>query len=1315
MEQGRDQWAHPNRQKGVEEMMSEPTRSYRTGLAICLLFALSNPAPSWAAATTVREPAWGLPHIYADTDLELARENGRQVAKDRLGQMILLGRVGRGTLSQAFGLLDPSTLDDDIETRRTQYTSSELNSMYAKLPQRIRDLVLEYCKGVNDVIDEVYAGTSPEPIEVDIIRNLLGLADDLFGNATNISDQVDPFYLAPGGADPQRPNGGFQFTPEMFVSIAVLQVRNFGFENFNESSRLNELQALIDSHGTTTGTEIWRDLNFLTDPLAPVSVPDPSTPGFGGPLAANAVPAETMVAQASSSPFAANLVASLASSSPAEQTTAENQCVGVAKADSKKLDVPSLVAVAKRWPAYGYATASREREERLAMRAERARSLGAWPALGSYSWIIAGSKSASGNPWLGGFPQTGIQTPSIMHFMENRSGEDIQTIGMEFAGAPAVLIGQTDTVAWTSTTAQLRVVDTFFEQVINEEIDGVRYNAEGTPAPLSQRTETFRGGILADTSVVMWRSHETNGNGGSRPIVDFLGDAEGTAESGTATTLEDSDASFGGALAGGYVLIIDGTGAGQIREIASVGATTLTVNTAWTTAPDDSSVYVAAESGEVIVAEAFDSLGYFEETTSAYGFASLQEATDVLDVRAAMRLVPSTHNFPSIDNQPYNGVGTNNGNGNIAYYSSGFSRKRQGGEEKLLPLDGTVSNPLVVVSGTVDSATDNTLTSTGAFTSLNLAPPALNFRYDNPTLQGSEYVVTITSGTGARQSRRIASNTNDDLTIESDWGVNPAPGDTFDVSEIVAMPEAINPAEGYSANWNNKASTADDGRGFGRNHRVAFILERLAAENAWDREKQRQLNKDLAGISGSGNRGRYLVPRLRQAFDDSCSGDATIEAVLLALEAHNDQTNCLSLGTSDACGRDFADPVFDTTRAGEEAFLSSLIDQLANDIYGDELAGAVSVPGGATGLALVLHAIDSAEGDVPGSYTQEYGSDYFNASSWESVVCGAMSAVAGGGIPADSPRGNSNYAHPLAALFPELVFEPTPSGNRGTWEQIVEAGSAVNGEFMFPLGQSGLIEGSFAGVDSIDPNVDSIQPIWRDWRFLPMLHVGQDLVGGGNPDSDGDGVWDSFERWYFGDLSRNAKDDSDGDKLKLVDEFLNGADPTDADTDDDGIPDGKDTAVQNRLESPPSKLKGFVKYGNDPNEDFLKIVAKFVTGPAEFDPDANDITLTVSDDDEIYTVTIPAGTMTEKKTDRKWLFKDKTGTLLNGLAKAIFVLGKDPGKPAKAIFKTAKTLDLSAADQNDHDVTTVVTIGGHEIPDTRLWEFNGTNKLKSTN
>ena len=1002
-------------------------------IAVASLVLLASVQGAIGDATTVREPAFGLPHIFADTDAELARENGREIAKDRLGQLILLARVGRGTLYQAFGVLDPSTVNDDVEARRTAYTSSELNNMFAKLPQRERDMVLNYCKGVNDTIDAIYANTLPEPIEVNLLR-FLGFSDDLFGNKTNVSDGIDPQWAAAGG---EWPHSGFQFTPEMAVSIAILEVRNFGFERINEESRFAELQALIATQGATPGTQIWSDLNFWNDPLAPVSVPDSTTPGFGGPLAA--------------------------------------------------LSVPRLFAAAGRFPRYDYLGQAENRHTAAEARKERAMSLGAWPALGSYAWLIGGSKSATGYPWVGGFPQTGIQTPSIMHFVENRSAEGtsnrINGIGMEFAGAPLVLIGQTDNVAYTTTTALLQLVDTFFEQIVSEDSDVLRYNDEGTTAPLNKRTETFLGGLAPTEVHTFFRSHERGGNKGSRPVDDFIGDREGDVESATATTLVDTGA-FDGSFVGGHVAVIDGPGAGQIRAITAVpDADTLQV-AAWTTMPTADSVYVAVKTGNTLIAVALDSLLWQEESTTVAGFAQFQRSEDVLDMRAAVRLIPSTHNFFAADNQAFNAIGTASGNGNFGYWTSGFSRYRLGGEDSRLPLDGTAANPLVVSSGTVTSANASSLTAGGPFGSL--APDPVNHRYLNPTQRGTEYVVAITAGGGAKQSRRIAANTATTITVEADWGVIPSPGDTFEVYKIVGMPEAINPAEGYTANWNNKSATADEGSNFGRQFRHIFILERLDTENTWDRDDQRQLNKDLAGLDGKGDIGRYLLPRLREAVDAvGNGGNPDVDTVLAALEANQ---------ASPEFGRNFIDPVSATTNAGEVAFMNSLVNKLAQDIYTDEYAGAVSVPGGSRGLNIVQHAIDSAAGGPVGAYDQAYAGDYFNGSDWRVVVRDSLSSIATTpGIPADSTRGQSSYNHPLSALFSELMFPTTPFGNRGTYEQIVDVSPTVVGEFMFPLGQSGLIEGSLSSVDSIDPNFTSLHSIWRDWRFVPMLHVGQDL------------------------------------------------------------------------------------------------------------------------------------------------------------------------------------------------------------------------------
>jgi hypothetical protein len=1199
-------------------------------------------------ALTAREPAYGLPHIFANTDVALARENGREIAKDRLGQLMLLARFGRGTLYQAFSALDPGTLENDLLARATGYTSSELNRMFERLPAEGRELILAYCAGVNDTIEGIFAETLPRPIEVTLLI-VLGLADDLFGTKTNVSDQVDPYYRAPGGADPEHPLAGFQFTPELAMAIAILEVRNFGFNSFEEDRRLGELQRLVAKHGEPDGTAIWRDLNFLNDPLAPVSVPDPTTPGYGGPLAA----ARSAALQ------------------------------GAPRAGAG--------ALARRFPRRDWAGALAAREAAAARRAELGQRFGAWPKLGSYAWVIAASRSATGNPWVGGFPQTGIQTPSIMHFVENRSREKIRAIGMEFAGGPFILIGQTDSVAYTTTTAQLRVVDTFFEELVSESADAIRYLDEGTPAPLSKRVEVIRGGQSDDVVRSYWRSHERGGNGGSRPVTDFLGDAEGEVDGGDASALLDAEAAFDASFVGGHVALVDGTGAGQIRAIASApSAGELGVAPAFTTPPDASSVYVAVRPGAAITAVALDSAVWLEESTAAYGFSLLQQAEDVLDVRAAVRLIPSTHNFLAADNRPFDGVGSDAGRGNTGYFSSGFARLRAG-EEKLLPLDGTGPNPLVVASGTVGSAGASTLRASGAFAGRDLRPPAPNFRYQFPGLQGSEFIVLVTSGAGAKQTRRIAANDADALALEHPWGVIPAPGDAFEVQEIVAMAEAINPAEGYVANWNNRAATADDGDGFGREHRVTFITERLAGRENWDRALQRKLNADVAGLDGRGKLGRFLVPRLRQAVDAVGNGGVPeVEGVLAALEAHDGPP---------AYGRSFVDPVADEEVTGEPGFLSTLVADLVQDIYGDELEGTGISPGGSRALALVTHAIDSAAADVPGSYVQQYAGDYFGGAGWETVLRDALAARAPGGIPGPQPRPVSRYDHPLAALHEELSFPTTPAGNRGIWEQIVEVGDVVKGEFIFPLGQSGHIEGGLAVLQRVDPNNTTLHPVWRDWRFLPMLAVGRDLEATGSPDPDGDGVFDGYERWYFGDAKGKARSDADRDRAGLLEEFLAGADPLVADTDGDGILDGLDGSGQDRLASGFVSLKARFELRGG-GRDRLVLAGRI--GLRELDPAADALAVTLRDaSGELYAVALPPGSLVPSKNGRSFRYADPAGAI-GGLAELELQIPRSPRRPGRLALRTVER-DFSAVGLDEREIEVRVSLGDHILSDTRPW------------
>jgi hypothetical protein len=1207
-----------------------------------------------AAAVTIRDPAFDLPHVCADTDVNAAREQGFAAFRDRAGQFLLVMNVARGTLHRAIGTLGVSS-SGDIETRRTGYSRLEFKQMYDALPADSRAILLAYAEGVNEALNAMVMqnGTLEPPLEVRFFRQAdVAGAANLFGNATELTqgEGADPFYDPPG--TPPFLASGFQFTPELSLAFAVLQIREFGFEAWDELGMAEDLEKLIDAHGSPMGDELWADRHWINDPLSPVSVPDIRNPGFGGPLAA--LPLEKRIELAK------------AVDRIEDRLHGRTRLPGYPMRDYRKAIQPWLEAKAER--------------ERVG------RQLGAWPALGSYAWMIAPGRSATTNPWIGGFPQTGIQTPSIMHYSEIR-GDTIRGNGMAFVGAPFVLIGHTDTVAFTTTTAHLKVIDTYIEELANGDYNLFKYDHHGTVEDMAVRTEIVGRPSGSPILLPVFRTHKgcsVNGcNGGTRPVVAFSGEFAGAVDSATSTSITDSDAGLTpSALVGGHVAIVNGTGAGQIRAISANTADTITVGVAFATTPDNTSEWVAVPSGEEITAVTFESPIFLGEAEAANGFGQYQRAGDVLDIRAALRSIPSTHNFVAADNVGFNGIGANTGTGNIYYGTSGFHRVRQSGPDDRLPIDGTAPNTYEVVTGTVGSAGASSLTDVGAFIGNTFTAEPINYTYDNPDSNGQEYIVTITAGDGLAQTRRIVSNTDDTLTLEHPWGLLPSAGDTYAVYEIWATPEAMNPMEGFTANWNNKQSRATDAMlgENGRNHRVEMILEQLSLDPQIDRTDLRNLNEFVAGVTDPGKPGRYLLTRLAQAiaFTSDCG---TVDDALIAHngspEHGREFQNPLLIGPT-------GEPLATAAASGMPDYIKDWATELAAEIYGDEYDPAtVSKLTGDAAIGWILHAIDSAAGDVTGSYSQVYAGDYFNGTDWRQVVRDSFcNYVTANPTIESKDRAMSVYEHPLKDLpcsqgcATPIEFDPTPRGNRGTWEQIVEVGATVTGEFVFPLGQSGHIDGTVAGFTGNNLkqslHTSTLQPIWRDWRFAPMLHVCEDVTLGGDEDgdTDGDGVVDGFEKWYYaGSLANDATSDTDADGATLATEWARGSDPTVADTDEDTVNDGSDVAPQDRL-----CVNGTLKklgIGDKPDAGKDKVTAKWqvplnvcigsdyetactsntdcgVAGHCmriRVNPVRDPVRVVASDGTPVLDASIPIDeTFWKNKNDLKFSYKDSAGT-----------------------------------------------------------------------
>ena len=117
--------------------------------------------------------------------------------------------------------------------------------------------------------------------------------------------------------------------------------------------------------------------------------------------------------------------------------------------------------------------------------------LGDGPVVGSNSWVVDGSRTASGAPLLVNDPHLAPAMPSVWY----QVGLHCQTVnaecpfavgGFSFAGVPGVVIGHNDRIAWGFTNLSPDVTDLFLEKV-----EGDSYRVGDEMVPMETREETI--------------------------------------------------------------------------------------------------------------------------------------------------------------------------------------------------------------------------------------------------------------------------------------------------------------------------------------------------------------------------------------------------------------------------------------------------------------------------------------------------------------------------------------------------------------------------------------------------------------------------------------------------------------------------------------------------------------------------------------------------------------------------------------------------------------------------------------------------------
>jgi penicillin G amidase len=114
--------------------------------------------------------------------------------------------------------------------------------------------------------------------------------------------------------------------------------------------------------------------------------------------------------------------------------------------------------------------------------------------VGSNSWAVSGELTGTGMPLLANDPHLGIAMPSIwyqvgLHCKPKNDRCPHEVAGFSLAGAPGVIIGHNDHIAWGFTFANEDVMDLFIEKVNPDNPN--QYEANGEWADFETRKETI--------------------------------------------------------------------------------------------------------------------------------------------------------------------------------------------------------------------------------------------------------------------------------------------------------------------------------------------------------------------------------------------------------------------------------------------------------------------------------------------------------------------------------------------------------------------------------------------------------------------------------------------------------------------------------------------------------------------------------------------------------------------------------------------------------------------------------------------------------
>jgi penicillin amidase len=115
---------------------------------------------------------------------------------------------------------------------------------------------------------------------------------------------------------------------------------------------------------------------------------------------------------------------------------------------------------------------------------------------GSNTWVLSGANTKNGRPLLANDMHLALNNPTIFHQV-HLSAPGLDVIGSGLAGAPCVVRGHNQHLAWGITNARLDINDVYSEEIVPDPASpsGLSTVYKGSLEPIEHRVETFLANI----------------------------------------------------------------------------------------------------------------------------------------------------------------------------------------------------------------------------------------------------------------------------------------------------------------------------------------------------------------------------------------------------------------------------------------------------------------------------------------------------------------------------------------------------------------------------------------------------------------------------------------------------------------------------------------------------------------------------------------------------------------------------------------------------------------------------------------------------